>query len=476
VIPVSISQRARSASDSPERPAYLPGVFICKFKQDLIADFPDLGTASIATLKSLRLPGVVEEPLRDLRRRRLIQDVVPLFAESPPRRGIALAVGMGSAVRDATETRGLDVTTGMRVSTLAIARSVREVEDKDLRGINLVRVSSNTDVAAIVKDLNGSKGIEYCERIPARWAATSTRVHGSVNPMLNRQWGLRAIHWFDTGRDLDASEIKVAVLDTGVDEGHPDLGRLTIAEYNHDGLKAEDIVGHGTHVCGIIAANPGKGVGITGVSNCKIHVWKIFSDVPASNGEYPVDDVPYLRALRAVQSSGMQVVNLSIAGKISSTTEAMLFRNLIGADIIVVAAMGNDYERGNPPEYPAAYDDVLAVGATDEADRRAAFSNTGSHIAISAPGANILSTLPTSKSSYRKTLDLTNYVAWSGTSMAAPHVTAAASLVMVAKPGLSPKQVIDRLKSTASTVPDMSGKKRTNEFGSGLLDLKSAVN
>jgi subtilisin family serine protease len=60
--------------------------------------------------------------------------------------------------------------------------------------------------------------------------------------------------------------------------------------------------------------------------------------------------------------------------------------------------------------------------------------------------------------------------------MAAPHITAAASLVMVAKPGLSAKQVIERLKSTASGVPEMGGKKRTNELGSGLLDLKAAVN
>ena len=84
--------------------------------------------------------------------------------------------------------------------------------------------------------------------------------------------------------------------------------------------------------------------------------------------------------------------------------------------------MGNEYEDGNPTEYPASYPNVIAVGAINEASNRAPFSNTGNHIALAAPGTNILSTLPMKQSVARKAED-TRYAAWSGTSMATPHVT-----------------------------------------------------
>jgi len=398
--------------------------------------------------------------------------VIPVFADVPAQ-GIVAAAAGGAGLAS-TATAGYS--TGSRTHAVAFAKSVREVEDKDLQGINLVRVTSKTEVAPIIKELKSVRGVQYCEPVPARWAATATPVPGTVNPMVNRQWGLRAIHWFDTGLNLDASQVNVAVLDTGVDLSHPDLGSSVIASYDHDGVSEEDIVGHGTHVCGIIAANPKNRVGVTGISNCKIHVWKIFRETPESDGEFYVDELPYLRALRAVQTAGMRVLNLSIAGRKSSSTEQMLFQKLMAAEIVVVSAMGNDYERGNPTAYPAAYGGVVAVGATNETDNRALFSNTGNHIAMSAPGTNILSTLPIKTSIYRPLADQTGYASWNGTSMAAPHVTAAASLLLAAKPRLSARDIIDRLKSTAAAVPAMSGRKRTAELGSGLLDLRAAVN
>jgi subtilisin family serine protease len=117
---------------------------------------------------------------------------------------------------------------------------------------------------------------------------------------------------------------------------------------------------------------------------------------------------------------------------------------------------------------------VVAVAATDEGNRRAGFSNTGRHVALSAPGTNILSTLPTKPSAYRGAAE-TEYAAWSGTSMAAPHVAAAAALILAADPTLTPAQVTARLRKTAARLPPMKRRSWTKEYGSGLLDLAAAL-
>jgi subtilisin family serine protease len=292
------------------------------------------------------------------------------------------------------------------------------------------------------------------------------------DPMANRQWGLRAVHWFGLDKLPDARKVPVAVLDTGVDATHPDV---RVSTYHHEGASAEDIVGHGTHVTGIICAAADNKVGMTGICSCHLSVWKIFGDKPASDGEYYVDELMYQRALNAARNAGTRVVNLSISGTTFTKTEELLIRRLISSGCVVVAAMGNEYQRGNPIEYPGAYDGVIAIGAITEANRRASFSNTGAHIGLCAPGTNILSTLPMKASAYR-TKDETAYAAWSGTSMATPHVAAAAALLLSKKPELTPAQVGKRLEETAARLPAMAAKvKRTKAFGYGLLDLVAAL-
>ena len=136
--------------------------------------------------------------------------------------------------------------------------------------------------------------------------------------------------------------------------------------------------------------------------------------------------------------------------------------------------MGNEFKERNPTEYPAAYPGIIAVGATGKSNRRASFSNTGSHIGISAPGLDILSTLPMTPSAARNKSE-TEYAVWSGTSMATPHVSASAALVISRDPNLSPQQVADRLKSTATKLSAMGNKPHTREYGYGLLNIESAV-
>lgn len=451
--------RTRSQPDEgrrPSRPDFVPGQVIIRLEDDAVESVPDL-TVSTLDLKSVRMPEGIEAPMAALRRKQQIKDVEPVFARTRT-----------SALAGQRATRAMPRAASFAA---AFAASIRDSESESLRGINVLQLAKNADTAQVARDLSRTPGIAYAHRVPARWPAASPAAAGP-DPLVGRQWGLRAIGWFDVKRP-DASGVKVAVLDTGIDAKHPDLKSVPTF-YDHDGQGARDIVGHGTHVAGIIGAITDNALGIAGITKCDLSVWKIFPDAPAPDGEFYVDQVAYLRALNACRTAGIRVVNLSIGGFHPDPTEQTVFKLLIDTGCLVVAAMGNEYEDGNPTEYPAAYDDVLAIGATNESDRRAYFSNTGTHIGLAAPGMNILSTLPMQKSIARGEDD-TKYAAWNGTSMATPHVVAAAALVIAKNPSWDGSRVATKLTKTAKTVPQMGGKSRTNALGAGLLDLKRAL-
>jgi len=331
-------------------------------------------------------------------------------------------------------------------------------------GLTLVELQDDVS-PELLRRVESSPAIAFAEPMPARWPSTAA----AADPRHNRQWGLRAIRWFNAEL-ADAEGVVVAVCDTGVDGGHPDLA-AAISSYDHEGANADDIVGHGTHVSGIIAARANDEAGIAGVAACRIAMWKVFPDEPYQ-GNFYVDGTRFLRALNAVATSGAKALNLSLGGTQASQAEQLLFDRLERAGVTVVAAMGNEYAGGNPTEYPAAYEHVLAVGAAAETDLRSPFSNTGKHIGLAAPGSDILSTLPAKASSYRPA---TRYASWSGTSMATPHVTAAAALVAAQHPDWTPADTKQHLRDTARRVSDMGSARWTEAYGSGLLDVATAA-
>ena len=331
--------------------------------------------------------------------------------------------------------------------------------------LTVVGLDDGAVSAQLLRTVESSPAVAFAERVPARWLSAEP----APDPRHNRQWGLRAIRWFDA-TSPDADGVTLAICDTGVDEAHPDL-RGAIASYDHEGASATDIVGHGTHVSGIVAARTDDVAGVVGVAGCRVAMWKVFPDEPLQ-GNFYVDGSRFLRALNAVATSGAKVLNLSLGGTQASQAEQLLFDRLERAGVTVVAAMGNEHDHGNPVEYPAAYDHVLAVGAVAETNRRSPFSNTGAHIGIAAPGSNVLSTLPTTPSPYRPD---TRYASWSGTSMATPHVAAAAALVAAQHPDWTPADTKQHLRTRAAKVADMGGKSFSEEFGDGLLDIASLL-
>jgi subtilisin family serine protease len=339
-------------------------------------------------------------------------------------------------------------------------------DERELAGLAVATLPDQEVTPALLRTVEASPVVEWAEPLPIRWLAAN----GGADPMRNLQWALRAIRWFDAPRPA-ASETTVGIMDTGIDRNHPDI-RAVAVTYDHPGVTSTDVVGHGTHVAGIVAATSGNDVGITGVAACRLRVWKIFGDEPDADGEFYVDSERYYAALREAGNADLASLNLSIGGMDRFQTEELLLRRLIRGGVTVCAAMGNEYDQGDPTEYPAAFDDVVSVGAMGEDLRRSSFSNTGNHIDLVAPGSHILSTVPRKASPYRTE---TNYVSWNGTSMATPHVSAAAALVAAANPSLERPKIVARLRDTAETLPVMRGRAWTREYGTGLLNLTAAL-
>lgn len=440
---------APGSNPAKKRPEYVPGQVILRVKDDAVWGHVAGGAMVMTSATAETLPPAVAEPLDYLRRNAGLKTVDPLFSTGRTRLARANV-------------------TAPELDRLAVISSVSNSQSEQLAGINVLTLPKKNVTSDLLKKVGSARVVDYVEPMPTRWTQAVSSQSGAVDPGLNRQWGLRAIQWFDA-KPVDENQVKVAVLDTGIDAKHPDLD---VSEYHHEGQGVTDILGHGTHVAGIIAARANNAIGITGVAQCRLFVWKIFPDKPNILGDFYVDGERYLRALGEVANAGVRVVNLSIGGTARSETEAILFRRLDQQNVTVVAAMGNSFEEGNPTMFPAAYEHVFAVGSIDILEQRSPFSQIGSHIDAVAPGSDILSTLPLRRSKYR---DQRNYASWDGTSMATPHVTGIAARVAARFPAFDVRQVKDKLRASCRKLEAMGNRERTKVYGHGLINAESAV-
>lgn len=259
--------------------------------------------------------------------------------------------------------------------------------------------------------------------------------------------------------------ILVAIVDTGMDCGHPDLvGSVdtskTFSAYSDDGCS--DKQGHGTHVGGTVAATANNQIGVAGVApGVTLMSAKVLSD--SGSGSY----ASVAAGIVAAADAGAQVISMSLGGPSNSAVITEAIKHAISKGALPVAAMGND---GNSSiSYPAGIPGVFSVGATDINNKIARFSQFGSHIAISAPGVNIMATFPRNASG----MPGTNYGAISGTSMATPIVSGVAALVMSQNPGINAEQVKAILKASAVDQGDPGFDKY---FGAGIVNAEAALN
>ncbi|QKV90715.1 S8 family serine peptidase [Streptomyces sp. NA02950] len=277
----------------------------------------------------------------------------------------------------------------------------------------------------------------------------------------------------------DGKGTKIAVLDTGVDQTHPDLAGQEIAEKNFSSAPDNnDRVGHGTHVASITAGTGAKSGGkYRGVApGAKILDGKVLDDT--GSGE----DSGILAGLEWAAAEKADVVNLSLGGEDTPETDPLEAAvNKLSADTgtLFVIAAGNDGPDSGTIGSPGSADAALTVGAVDKEDRLADFSSTGPRIGdgavkpdVTAPGVSIgAAAAPGSLMEREGTPVADGYVALSGTSMATPHVAGAAAILAQQHPRWSGDQIKALL--TGSTTPG----KGYSPFqqGTGRIDLRKAV-
>ena len=304
-----------------------------------------------------------------------------------------------------------------------------------------------------------------------------------------QSWQLRNGNWAFGLGTYDRPPI--AILDSGVDSTHAEWRDGGVLVFPHSFItgqdRAEDVVGHGTHVAGIAAA-PANGVGVVGVAAASAT-----STTPGMNKVIPVQiadargvstSKTHIAGIRWAVTHGAKVINISSGGRgyVQAYQDTVNWAYLNGT-IIVASAGNNGLQPGARKEilYPVGYDHIIGVAA--QCDARidfelgcetpygvAGFSNAHAKVDLLAPGVNIPSSVPAFVS---QDLVAPGYGLESGTSMAAPYVAGTAALVYASHPGITPFQVTRILEDTASRA--VAGLRRVDTAGWGLVNPLAAA-
>jgi thermitase len=264
-----------------------------------------------------------------------------------------------------------------------------------------------------------------------------------------------------------AGGVKVGIVDTGIDQAHPDLSGQTVACARSQGAlpvmsgsiqvgQCADDNDHGTHVAGTIAAKANNGIGVAGVAfNADLVICKALGGPLGAGSTADVAN-----CINWVSSQGAGVISMSLGGGPSTTLQnavANAWNNGNGA--VIVAAAGNDGD--STLNYPAAYSEVVSVAATDNRDARASFSNANADVELAAPGVSVLSTVRGG-----------GYAKLSGTSMATPHVSGVAGVLRQLFPSDNAAAIRMRLDAA---VNDLGPAGRDTSFGFGRVNLCKAA-
>ena len=363
-------------------------------------------------------------------------------------------------------------------------------------GLQVVNLGSGDSLHAAEARFEREKGVLYAE--PNVYRRASRPADG---PYFDQLWALQNSGQTLVGvtgtsdADPDAVEawdlttgsadVTVAIVDSGIDTTHPDLSANAWTNPGETGSGREangrdddgnglvddrrgwdwsdgdgdpaDANGHGTHVAGTVGARGGNGTGTAGVSwNVRLMPLRVLDRY----GSGTLDDVVGAYAYAA--RNGARVVNMSFGGNRFSRAEYDAIRS--ASEVLFVAAAGNNGQDSDvAPAYPCAYDldNVVCVAASDQRDALAGFSNYGARsVDLAAPGVNVLSTQPGAAYGYAD-----------GTSMATPHVTGAAALVLARRPAASPSDVKGALLGSVDPGSSLVGKTVTG----GRLNVRTAL-
>jgi thermitase len=273
------------------------------------------------------------------------------------------------------------------------------------------------------------------------------------DPRFDDQWGLTRTAFPGAWIHARGTGARIAVVDSGMDMNHPDLGTKVVAQKNYvaDGAGTRDLYDHGTHVAGIVAALTNNGMGVAGgCPACRLLIARVLNDKGDTTATRLVDGIDW-----SVENEA-DVINLSLAGPDNAAVERAV-NSARANGTVVVAAAGN--LGTTTPLYPAAYEKVIAVSATNENDGLASTSSRGNWVDLAAPGTSILSTRKGG-----------GYGVATGTSEAAPFVSALAGLL--ASEGKTASEIRQRMQSTAT---DLGAAGDDPKFGHGRINANRAV-
>jgi thermitase len=344
-----------------------------------------------------------------------------------------------------------------------------------VRGVGAEVVQVQGDPAVVARRLNRSVLVSYAE---PNFILRATAIPN--DPMFSQLYGLN-----NTGQtggrvdaDIDAPEgwdaaglgafpatggVKIGIVDTGIDQTHPELSGKTVNCADSiggvlvEGACTDDSL-HGTHVAGTIAAKANNATGVAGVAfNASLVICKALR---GGAGVGLTSDVA--NCITWTHSKGAKVISMSLGGGDSTTLQAAVANAWEGGSAtgsLLVAAAGND---GNSTvSYPAGYSQVVSVAATDHNDAKASFSNTNADVEVAGPGVNVLSTIPGGQ-----------YAQLSGTSMATPHASGVAGVLWQLFPTDTAAGIRSRLDGA---VDDLGPAGRDPSFGFGRVNLCKAA-
>ena len=348
----------------------------------------------------------------------------------------------------------------------AIERAICVRADRELLPLGAVVVE-----APSAKALREAPGVAWVERLtPRRLAFTPS------DPMYPRQWHLHYDRAFDFWPEIPLLiPIRVAIIDSGIDGGHPEFAGKVVAHRSFVGGSAlTDQQGHGTFVAGIVAAQTNNAAGIAGMAPA---AQLVVAKVVGRGKEVSLE--AEAKAIRWAVDRGARVINLSLGGlrdprdknrDTFSPLEAAAVKYAYSRHVLVVAAVGNADQAPRSPwpyaSYPAALPHVLGVSAIGRAGSTPTFSNRDPvYNDVAAPGQEILSTFPRQLTAQRpscaeqgfSSCGPDEYRHAEGTSFAAPQVAAAAALMLGVNPLLRPDQVRSLIERTADDLSPLTG-------------------
>lgn len=271
------------------------------------------------------------------------------------------------------------------------------------------------------------------------------------------QWNIDAIHANEQEYREAGEQVKIAVMDTGVTatEDIDVAGRINFIQGEEDvDPLYEDVSGHGTAVASVIAAKDNE-IGITGVNpNAELYSVKVLND----DKQASLSGI--IKGIYWCIENDIDIINMSFGTTVKSEILEQVIKEADNAGILMIAAAGNLGEKDGEStvEYPAAFDEVMAVGAMNPQGEVSDMSSVGAEIELMAPGESVLAT------GYYNEIICTD-----GTSMAAPHVAGAASILWAKDRSKSRDFIRALLNASAAAVGD------TDKQGNGVVDLEYAL-